>query len=140
MPVVAKKAVEAGKLPAVGDCYFLVDPLDGTKEFLKKNGEFTVNIALIETVVSSLRCRVSSCARRDLLGWLSGKIRHNARRSLQRQIIEGAGVTGVEQITVRTPPCNRAQRSGQSLAHVGGNRHAFIAGSNVAEQLSVGSS
>ncbi len=28
--------------------YFLVDPLDGTKEFLKKNGEFTVNIALIE--------------------------------------------------------------------------------------------
>lgn len=28
--------------------YFLVDPLDGTKEFIKKNGEFTVNIALIE--------------------------------------------------------------------------------------------
>ena len=30
------------------DKYFLIDPLDGTKEFLKKNGEFTVNIALIE--------------------------------------------------------------------------------------------
>jgi 3'(2'), 5'-bisphosphate nucleotidase len=28
--------------------FFLVDPLDGTKEFIKKNGEFTVNIALIE--------------------------------------------------------------------------------------------
>ena len=28
---------------------WLVDPLDGTKEFIKKNGEFTVNIALIET-------------------------------------------------------------------------------------------
>lgn len=28
--------------------YFLVDPLDGTKEFLKRNGEFTINIALIE--------------------------------------------------------------------------------------------
>lgn len=28
--------------------YWLVDPLDGTKEFLKRNGEFTVNIALIE--------------------------------------------------------------------------------------------
>lgn len=28
--------------------FFLVDPLDGTKEFLKRNGEFTVNIALIE--------------------------------------------------------------------------------------------
>src|SRR5690606_35925949 len=28
--------------------YWLVDPLDGTKEFLKRNGEFTVNIALID--------------------------------------------------------------------------------------------
>lgn len=28
--------------------FFLVDPLDGTKEFIKRNGEFTVNIALIE--------------------------------------------------------------------------------------------
>jgi len=32
-------------------CYWLVDPLDGTKEFIKRNGEFTVNIALIETGV-----------------------------------------------------------------------------------------
>jgi len=30
------------------DRFWLVDPLDGTKEFIKKNGEFTVNIALIE--------------------------------------------------------------------------------------------
>ncbi|MEJ2168542.1 MAG: inositol monophosphatase family protein, partial [Desulfobacterales bacterium] len=29
------------------DVYWLIDPLDGTKEFIKKNGEFTVNIALI---------------------------------------------------------------------------------------------
>jgi 3'(2'), 5'-bisphosphate nucleotidase len=36
------------------DEYFLVDPLDGTKEFVKKNGEFTVNIALIQSGVSVL--------------------------------------------------------------------------------------
>lgn len=30
------------------DRYFLIDPLDGTKEFINRNGEFTVNIALIE--------------------------------------------------------------------------------------------
>jgi 3'(2'), 5'-bisphosphate nucleotidase len=30
------------------DSYWLVDPLDGTKEFVKRNGEFTVNIALVE--------------------------------------------------------------------------------------------
>ena len=29
--------------------YWLIDPLDGTKEFVKRNGEFTVNIALIES-------------------------------------------------------------------------------------------
>ena len=34
--------------------FFLVDPLDGTKEFIKKNGEFTVNIALIEESVPVL--------------------------------------------------------------------------------------
>jgi 3'(2'), 5'-bisphosphate nucleotidase len=34
--------------------YWLVDPLDGTKEFIKKNGEFTVNIALIEDNRSTL--------------------------------------------------------------------------------------
>lgn len=39
--------------------YWLVDPLDGTKEFIKKNGEFTVNIALIEDGVSVLGVVVS---------------------------------------------------------------------------------
>lgn len=36
------------------DRYFLVDPLDGTKEFINRNGEFTVNIALIEEHVAVL--------------------------------------------------------------------------------------
>jgi 3'(2'), 5'-bisphosphate nucleotidase len=34
--------------------YWLIDPLDGTKEFIKKNGEFTVNIALIENGIATL--------------------------------------------------------------------------------------
>ena len=36
------------------DRFWLVDPLDGTKEFIKKTGQFTVNIALIENGESSL--------------------------------------------------------------------------------------
>src|SRR5580765_3073068 len=48
VPVVAEEEVAAGRLPKVGNRFFLVDPLDGTKEFVKRNGEFTVNIALIE--------------------------------------------------------------------------------------------
>ncbi len=49
IPVVAEESAAAGTLPDVsGGIFFLVDPLDGTKEFLSRNGEFTVNIALIE--------------------------------------------------------------------------------------------
>lgn len=43
--VVAEEAVAAGRLPRIGNRFFLVDPLDGTKEFIDRNGEFTVNIA-----------------------------------------------------------------------------------------------
>ena len=48
VPVIAEESVSAGNIPDTGDRFFLVDPLDGTKEFINRNGEFTVNIALIE--------------------------------------------------------------------------------------------
>jgi 3'(2'),5'-bisphosphate nucleotidase len=48
VPVVAEESVSKGHVPKLGTRFFLVDPLDGTKEFLQRNGEFTVNIALIE--------------------------------------------------------------------------------------------
>jgi len=47
VPVVAEEEVAAGRIPKVGRRFFLVDPLDGTKEFISKNGEFTINIAEI---------------------------------------------------------------------------------------------
>jgi 3'(2'), 5'-bisphosphate nucleotidase len=49
IPVVSEEAASAGHLPDVsGGRFWLVDPLDGTREFLSRNGEFTVNIALVE--------------------------------------------------------------------------------------------
>jgi 3'(2'), 5'-bisphosphate nucleotidase len=48
IPVVAEEAVAAGRVPVIADRFFLVDPLDGTKEFVARRDEFTVNIALIE--------------------------------------------------------------------------------------------
>jgi len=44
-PVISE---ESEKIYTNATKYWLVDPLDGTKEFINKNGEFTVNIALIE--------------------------------------------------------------------------------------------
>ena len=48
VPVVAEEAVSEGRVPEAAARFLLVDPLDGTKEFVRRNGEFTVNIALIE--------------------------------------------------------------------------------------------
>ena len=48
VPVIAEEEVAAGRIPAHDDCYFLVDPLDGTKEFVRGGSDYTVNIGLIE--------------------------------------------------------------------------------------------
>ena len=47
VPVVAEEAAAAGKVVQAGAHFFLVDPVDGTKEFVKRGGEFTVNIGEI---------------------------------------------------------------------------------------------
>lgn len=48
-PVISEESgVPDYEVRSAWDKFWLVDPLDGTKEFIKKNGEFTVNIALIE--------------------------------------------------------------------------------------------
>jgi 3'(2'), 5'-bisphosphate nucleotidase len=47
-PIVAEEATAAGVPLEIGAQFFLVDPLDGTREFLARNGEFTINVALIE--------------------------------------------------------------------------------------------
>lgn len=49
LPVLAEESFSRGNIPNIaGGPFWAVDPLDGTKEFINKNGEFTVNIALIE--------------------------------------------------------------------------------------------
>lgn len=48
VPVIAEEEVAAGRIPRHEDCYFLVDPLDGTKEFVRGGDDFTVNIGLVE--------------------------------------------------------------------------------------------
>jgi 3'(2'), 5'-bisphosphate nucleotidase len=52
LPVVAEESVAAGRIPTIDaarGAFWLVDPLDGTREFVSRNGEFTVNVALIDS-------------------------------------------------------------------------------------------
>lgn len=48
IPVLSEEDPQSWETRQEWERYWLVDPLDGTKEFLKRNGEFTVNIALID--------------------------------------------------------------------------------------------
>ena len=53
VPIIAEESGAPGNLPAPSDRFFLVDPLDGTKGFIKGRREFTINIALIEAAQPS---------------------------------------------------------------------------------------
>lgn len=52
IPCVAEEEASAGVFPAaLGDVFFLIDPLDGTREFVQRHLDFTVNIALVRNGV-----------------------------------------------------------------------------------------
>ena len=54
IPIISEEAYSNKFIPDYDKRFFLVDPLDGTKEFIKKNGEFTVNIAFINEGYSKI--------------------------------------------------------------------------------------
>lgn len=54
IPVVSEEDAESIKIGQTAEIYWLIDPLDGTKEFIKRNGEFTCNLALIESKRTTL--------------------------------------------------------------------------------------
>jgi 3'(2'), 5'-bisphosphate nucleotidase len=73
IPVLSEESVDPGwEVRANWKRYWLVDPLDGTKEFIKRNGEFTVNIALIDDGVPVLGV-VSVPVREIVYAGVSGK-------------------------------------------------------------------
>ena len=71
--VVAEEEVAAGRTPDVGAAFFLVDPLDGTKEFIRKGTDFTVNIGLIEHGAPTLGVVYAPALSRLFVGDVSRK-------------------------------------------------------------------
>lgn len=127
VPVVAEEQAAAGESPEPGARFWLVDPLDGTREFIKRNGEFTVNIALVEDGRPVLGLVHAPAL--DRLYW--GRAGH------------GAGVVdadGERAIRVRTPPpegltvvASRSHSDPATLA-------AYLGGRPVAQLINAGSS
>ena len=132
IPVVAEEAVAAGHMPDVsGGRFWLVDPLDGTKEFISRNGEFTVNIALIDQGVP-----VAGVVLAPAVGGADGRLfvgaaGHGAwvedaqgRRPIACRPVPAEGLTVV------------ASRSHGDAAAL----DAFLAGRHVAQRADAGSS
>ena len=105
--IVAEEAMSEGHVPAEARQLFLVDPLDGTKEFISRNGDFTVNIALVEDGVPIAGVVYAPAI--DTL-W-AGSMSEGAFRAVVKD-----GVIGERQaITTRSAP--------QSLVAVGSRSH-----------------
>ena len=127
IPVVGEEAASAGDIPDVSNRFWLVDPIDGTKEFISRNGEFTVNIGLIDHGVPVLGLVLAPALDRLFVG----------ARGLGAWVEDGLGRRA---IAVRAVP-------EAGLTVVGSRRHgdagaveALLAGSRVAAHTTVGSS
>jgi len=130
--VVAEEEAAAGHVPNVGTMFFLVDPLDGTKEFIQRGTDFTVNIGLIEHGVPTLG--VVYAPGRSTLYWGDGVSRQAWRAAQPPHGVRGTA----ERIAVRIPvdpPCAVASKS-----HNTPETEAWLAHARVVERVSVGSS
>lgn len=130
VPALSEERVDRAK-PHYDGSFFLVDPLDGTKEFLSKNGDFTVNIALIEQGVPVLGV-VYAPAIGEIY---AGGVGQGARRALV-----GDGKPGPwSGIHVRPVPAGGIKVQA-SRSHLTQETKAFIERFKVAEFVSAGSS
>jgi 3'(2'), 5'-bisphosphate nucleotidase len=130
-PCVAEEECAGGRTPGdLGDAFFLVDPLDGTKEFVRGNTDFTVNIALIRDGAPELGLVFAPATGRMFSG----------RSGSAEEISVGQDFTIASRkaIAVRCdndPPLIVASRS-----HRTAETNAYIARFKDAEIVSVGSS
>ena len=132
IPVVAEEEAAAGRIPDVGSAFFLVDPLDGTREFVRRGTDFTVNIGLVERGRPTMG--VVYAPARGRLYW--GDTAHGGAWTATRLPhgeIEAAQAIGVR--SCAGAPCAVASKSHNTPA-----TEAWLAGAGVTERISIGSS
>jgi 3'(2'), 5'-bisphosphate nucleotidase len=133
VPVVAEEAAAAGAAPQVAGRFFLVDPLDGTKEFVAGRDEFTVNIALIEQGAPVLGVVGAPALGRLFAG--------DVTRGEAFEIRGAGGAPGSARIPMRVrpwPPDGPVAVASRS--HGSAETEAWLAAAAVAARVSIGSS
>lgn len=131
IPCVAEEEAAAGILPGeLGTAFFLVDPLDGTKEFVNRKTDFTVNIALVRDGVPEIGVVFAPCSRR----FFSGRPGRAELLELDEHdgIVSRRRIAAREGITPLTIVASRSHRTPET--------DAFIRTVEAAEIVSVGSS
>ena len=131
VPVVAEEESSAGRQPGVSDRFFLVDPLDGTKEFLSGGEDFTVNIALIEGDTPLFG--IVYAPAEGVMWW------GDAGRGAWRADWPVDGARG-EAVTVGCATCGPAPRAVASKSHSTPETDAYLAHCDAGDRLSIGSS
>jgi len=131
IPCVAEEEVSEGVLPAaLGAMFFLVDPLDGTREFVNRNGDFTVNIGLVLEGRPEMGVVFAPFSRRLFSG--------RPGRAEAVLLDEDDEVSGRRPLRVRT--CARPPTIVASRSHRTPETDSFIRRFEAAEIVSVGSS
>lgn len=136
IPVVAEEAASEGRVPALGSTFFLVDPLDGTREFIHGRGEFTVNVGLVEEGVPVFGM-VYAPALPELYATLG------LARAVLARVPPGAdpGLARHEFADIRTrTPDPAALVAIASRSHLTPETEHFLARYHVAQRRSAGSS
>lgn len=113
--------------------YWLVDPLDGSKEFLKHNGEFTVNIALIEAgrpILGVVYAPVPGTVYAGVAGAGAWKASPGAEYSSREDLLAGAAAPAARWLSLPLAPRDptRPVRVIASRSHMNDATRAFIAG------------
>ncbi len=134
IPVVAEEEVAAGRIPAVGREFFLVDPLDGTKEFVQKRGDFTVNIALTRDGAPVLGVVYAPANSQLFAGNVAAR---SAFRSDQKAT--DSALAARLPIKVRAVP-QRGLTAVASRSHATAETDAYLANYAIADRIPVGSS
>ncbi|MBV8753647.1 MAG: 3'(2'),5'-bisphosphate nucleotidase CysQ [Hyphomicrobiales bacterium] len=135
VPVVSEEACARGVRPRPGTRFFLVDPLDGTREFLAGLDEYTVNVALVADGVPQIGIIAAPAQGRVWRG--------AAGRGAERfDLAPGAAPAAARNVTPLRPRPQPAHGliAAVSRSHLDPRTAAFVAALPGADQLACGSS
>lgn len=132
VPVLAEESFSAGLRPDIDGDFLLVDPVDGTKEFINRNGEFTINIALISQRIPIAGCVYAPALKRIYIGGETG---------LTGEISPGStlDVSALSPLKARVMP-ETGRVAVMSRSHADDKTRAFAEAQGVSDAVSAGSS